>query len=75
MKKYAETLAREYDLDTAEDYYQIIVDSAINGQWSQVREQFSAMKKDSQKDFLINYLRDGNTIERSVRNICIDELL
>ena len=74
MKKYAETLAREYDRETKEDYFDIIIESGVNGQWSQVKSQFNAMKKDSQQDFLINYLDEGYTIHRSVRNACIKEL-
>lgn len=74
MKKFAETLAREYERETKEDYYEIIVESLVNGHRRQVRDQFNAMRKHDQKDFLINYLSDSG-YEKSVKNICIDELL
>lgn len=74
MKKYAQTLAREYERETKEDYFEIIVESLINGHRQQVRDQFNAMKKEDQKDFLINYLSDNGSYEESVKNICIAEL-
>ena len=74
MKKYAETLAREYERETKEDYFDIIIESGINGQWSQVKNQFDAMHGDDKQDFLINYLGDDWNINRSVKNACIKHL-
>lgn len=76
MAKRADTLAREYELGN-EDYnfYQYIIDSLINGQRQQVRSLFNKMHKDNKKDFLINYLDESVGIEKSVKNICIDELI
>jgi len=73
-KQHAETLAREYERETKEDYYQIIEESAINGQWSQMKNQFNAMTGDSKQDFFINYLGEGYNMHRSIRNACIKEL-
>ena len=73
-KKYAETLAREYERETKEDYFELIVESALNGQWSQVKNLFNAMHNYSKQEFLIDYLNEGYTIHRSVRNTCIKEL-
>ena len=74
MKKYAETLAREYDFETKEEYFDYIVESLINGQRQQVRKLFNQMKAYDQKEFLVDYLNDGIGIEKSVKNICISEL-
>lgn len=74
MKKFAQTLAREYDRETKEDYFEIIIESLINGHRQQVRNQFNAMKKDDQQDFLINYLENDGSYHQSVKNICIGEL-
>jgi hypothetical protein len=75
MKKFAETLAREYGHQTKEDYYNIIVESLVNGHRQQVRDQFNAMKAHDQQDFLINYLENDNGYQTSVKNICIGELI
>ena len=74
MKKYAETLAREYDFETKEHYFEYIVESLINGQRQQVRNLFNKMNAYDQKEFLVDYLNDGIGIEKSVKNICIGEL-
>ena len=74
MKKYAETLAKEYDFETKEDYFNYIVESLINGQRQQVKNLFNAMKKDDQKEFLIDYLENDNGYQTSTKNICISEL-
>jgi hypothetical protein len=73
-KKFADTLAREYELETKEDYFNIIIESLINGQRQQVRDQFNAMKGSDQQDFLIDYLKDDGSYHTSVKNICIGEL-
>lgn len=75
MIKLAETLAREYELGKSkEDYYQYIVDSLINGNRQQVRKLFNQMRRDSKKDFLINFIYVKNGFHKSVLNICIEEL-
>lgn len=74
MRKYAEDLAKEYEFKNAEEYYQYIVDSLINGQTSQVRSLFNQMKPDSQQDFLINFLDPSEGYHKSTMNICIIEL-
>lgn len=72
-RKFAEDLAKDYDFNGAHEYYDYIVESLINGHRQQVRDLFNKMHKDSQQDFLLNYLgNDG--YEQSVKNICIIEL-
>ena len=73
-KKYAETLAKEYDFQTKEQYFDYIVESLINGQRQQVKDLFNQMKKSDQQEFLIDYLKDDNSYKTSCRNICIGEL-
>jgi len=72
-KKYAETLAKEYDFETKEDYYNYIVESLINGQRQQVRDLFNAMRKSDQQEFLINFLQEDDSYQTSTKKICIDE--
>lgn len=74
MKKFAETLAREYDFETKEQYFDYIIESLVNGHRQQVRDLFNQMRKYDQREFLIDYLSDHG-YEKSVKNICIDELL
>lgn len=73
MKKYAEDLAREYELgDEAQDYFNYIIESLINGNRQQVRDLFNDMHNDDKHGFLIDLSGDG--YEKSVLNICIGEL-
>ena len=74
MRKFAETLAREHDFTTKDEYFNYIVESLVNGQRQQVRDLFNKMKGCDQQDFLINYLSDNGGFGQSVRNICIGEL-
>lgn len=75
MKKYAEDLAKEYDFESENDYFNYIVESLVNGQRQQVRSLFNRMKPESQREFLIDYLEEDSGHHTSTRNICIDELL
>ena len=52
MKK----LLKEYDLTEVYQYYDMIIDSVINGQREQAKNQFLAMPKDYQKRFLSEIL-------------------
>ena len=75
MKQRAGTLAKEYELGkNAEDFYQYIVDSLINGNRQQVRNLFNEMHKDDQQNFLINFLNVREGYHKSTLNICIIEL-
>lgn len=74
MKKYAQTLAKEYGFETEQEYYNYIVSSLVNGQRQQVKDLFNEMHKDSQQDFLINYLDTEIGYHKSTLNICIIEL-
>ena len=74
MSKHAATLAREYDFESAWDYYNYIVESLRNGNRQQVRDLFKAMKTDDKHDFLINHLDPSEGIQKSVLNICITEM-
>lgn len=75
MAKRAETLAKELELGTeAEDFYQYIIDSLINGQRQQVRNLFNRMHKDAKQEFLINFIDVKIGYHKSTLNICIEEL-
>ena len=74
-RKYAETLSKEYDFETKEDYYNYIVESLINGNRSQVRNLFNQMKGCDQQEFLNNYLEEDGGYQTSTRKICVGELV
>ena len=48
MKK----LLKIYSLNSDQQYFEIIVESYINGQLAQAREQFNAMSKEYKKQFV-----------------------
>ena len=48
MKK----LLKEYGLNSDMQYFEIIVESYLNGQLAQAKEQFNAMSKDYKKQFV-----------------------
>ena len=48
MKKILKT----YSLNSDQQYFEIIVESYINGQFSQAKEQFNAMSKEYKKQFV-----------------------
>ena len=70
-RKYAETLAMEYDFTTKEEYFNYIVESVVNGQRQQCRNLFAQMKGEDQQEFLIDYLQNDNGYQQSTKNICI----
>ena len=73
-RKYAEDLAKDYDFETRDDYFNYIVDSLVNGQRQQVRNLFNQMKSEDQREFLNDFLRNDCGYHQSTKNICIDEL-
>lgn len=75
MKKYAEDLAKEYDFETKEQYFQYIIESLINGQRQQVKDLFLEMHKYSKLEFLNDFLKDDNSYHTSTRKICLNALL
>lgn len=75
MKKNAETLAKEYEFETREDYFNYIVQSLVNGQRKQVKDLFNAMQDYDKQEFLIDYLDTEIGYHKSTLNICIAELL
>ena len=50
--KSALKLAHEYEWQTAQEYFDYIVDSFINGQYTQVRNLYNAMNSDSKFEFI-----------------------
>ena len=48
MKK----LLKTYSLNSDQQYFEIIVESYINGQLAQAKEQFNAMSKEYKKQFV-----------------------
>jgi len=55
MSKQLKTLAKEFDFNYISDYYEYIIESYINGNFSQVRKLFLNIKK-SQRELFISYL-------------------
>ena len=89
-KRFAEDLAKDYDFESKEQYFEYIVDSLINGNRSQVRELFNQMHADDKEHFLTDWLPNVGINSSSkvydkinfhllgycttVKNICIGEL-
>lgn len=55
MSKKLITLAKELDFTTEMEYFQYMIDSHINGNFTQCENLFKAMKKEDKKVFL-NYM-------------------
>ena len=58
MKKKLITLARELDFTTETEYFDYLIDSHINGNFSQCKRLFTDMKKEDQKraiKYLLEY--------------------
>lgn len=63
MKK----LLKEYGLNSDMQYFEIIVESYLNGQVIQAKEQFNAMTKEYKKSFIktsILYWDNGLSVEQ-----------
>jgi hypothetical protein len=73
-RKNAETLAKELDFETKEEYYNYIVESLINGNRTQVKSLFLSMKDYYREEFLNDYLNDDNSYNTSTRKICISAM-
>lgn len=57
------TLAKELGFEFNFDYYNYLIDSYINGQKSQCKKLFEAMKKADQKYFLSSWLNESDNKE------------
>lgn len=53
------TLLKLYNFESVHQYYEMVVESKINGQTTQAREQFNAMPKANRKA-LVEELSQGN---------------
>ena len=56
MKK----LLKSYGIATANDYYAMCLDSVINGQKSQAKDQFFALPKGYKKEMVRNLITQGD---------------
>jgi hypothetical protein len=58
---------KAYGVECIEQYYEIIIQSKINGQYKQLEQQIKSLSKDQKKDFLdyiTNYeLEESDTIK------------
>ena len=73
--KDAKDLAKDYEFESAYEYFEYIVDSLINGQRQQVRNLFNQMSDFSKRTFLNDFLNDDSGHHTSTRKICIGELI
>ena len=74
MNKTIEQLAKELDFETADEYFQYIVDSEINGQHKQVLDLFKRMKP-SDKEYFMMFWIDTNDQQHINTINTIQELL
>ena len=58
-----------YEYETIEDYYEYIVESEINGNYSQMKELFNKLAKGQKASFLV-WLRINN-----IENIKLEDLI
>jgi hypothetical protein len=58
-KKKLITLAKELDFTTEQQYFEYMIDTHINGQFSQCRNLFNEMSMADKKDFLL-YMRNNS---------------
>lgn len=65
---------KEYGFSNIFDYYFYILDSEVNGNFSQVRELILALSKQQKKDFIISItVSSGHTVD--IINRCKDKVL
>lgn len=50
------TTLRQYEFDSIDDYYEMIITSKLNGQFEQTKDQFKKLSKGQKSEFL-NYVR------------------
>jgi hypothetical protein len=48
------TLLKDYELETDQDYFNMIINSVINGQRTQAKELFNLMPRKVKKAFIIS---------------------
>lgn len=62
-KKKLITLAKELDFTTEKEYFDYMIDTHINGQFTQCRNLFNEMSRPNQKQFILyieqNYNHNG----------------
>jgi len=66
MSKKLITLAKELDFTTETEYFDYLIESYINGQFTQCRNLFNAMKKEDKKGF-IKYV-DNSYTEKDIKD-------
>lgn len=55
------TLAKRLDFKTEHEYFDYMIHSYINGNFTQCRELYNAMRKEDRKNF-INYISNSNHV-------------
>lgn len=64
-----EQTLKDYEFDTIEDYYEYIVESKMNGNYSQMKELFNKLSKGQKASFLV-WLKINN-----INNIRLEDLI
>jgi hypothetical protein len=60
--KNIKTLAKELDFNTQDQYFEYLIESHINGNFSQCKRLFLEMKRVNRKEF-ITYLSDSEGLK------------
>jgi hypothetical protein len=63
-KKKLITLAKELDFTTEQEYFEYMIDSYVNGCFSQCKNLFNEMSKADQKQFLLYMRNENDTLVR-----------
>ena len=56
MKKKLINIAKSYDFNSESEFYDYLIDSHLNGNFTQCRRLFAEMKREDQKYFVTRYL-------------------
>jgi len=72
MAKKTITLAKELEFNTENEYFDYMIDSHVNGNFTQCRNLFNAMKKEDRKIFIM-YISDREEL-KAIRNFYFELL-
>jgi hypothetical protein len=61
-------LLKTYGFQNMPQYFDMIIESVINGQRTQAKEQFKAMNKENKKCFLIHIFNNDVELSQSEKN-------
>ena len=64
MNDHLTALAKELDFEHSHEYFDYIIESHVNGQYSQIKDLYKAMDKRSRSEFILYLQYDSNYSEQ-----------